>query len=167
MFTLRCTGRLLKRLGERPGQDVAPTTTRLGDWYANVIVRCPAHVVLCVSERTLLPLVIAASPANSIGARLGTTLAEVLRALDVPKASIETELREMSAHRIDKTASKQVLGSMNDFAFMLETHLDRGDSLLQASLRLADAPCSPIKMERPRDVTRDLLAVSRAHLRLV
>lgn len=139
---------------------MVPTTTRLGDWYANIIVRRPAHVVLCVGEQTLLPIVMAASPAHSIGTRLGDAVAEVLRALDVPEPLVAAELREMTAHRIDKTASKQVLGSMNDFAFMLDTHLDRGDSFLEASLRLAQAPCSPLKMERPRDVAAKLFRCS-------
>jgi hypothetical protein len=70
-------------------------------------------------------------------------------------------------YRTDKTANRQVLGSMNDFAWLLEAYLDHGDALLEASLRLADAPCSPLKMDRPKDITREVFGVSASRLRLV
>jgi len=91
-----------------------------------------------------------ASPAASIGARLAASVGEVLRALSVPEDRVQGEIREMDEYRTDKTANRQVLGSMNDFAWLLEAYLDHGDALLEASLRLADAPCSPLKMDRPR-----------------
>jgi hypothetical protein len=47
---------------------------------------------------------------------------------------------------------------MNDFAFGLGFHLGAGDSLHQASLKLAESPCSPLAMRRPLEVTRELLA---------
>jgi hypothetical protein len=46
---------------------------------------------------------------------------------------------------------------MNDFAFLFESYRDPGDSLLNVALRLADAPCSPIEMERPNRLTVRLL----------
>ena len=36
MFTLRCTQKLLKRLGDPVTGDLTPSTTILGDRYANV-----------------------------------------------------------------------------------------------------------------------------------
>jgi hypothetical protein len=47
---------------------------------------------------------------------------------------------------------------MTDFAFLLEGYLEGGDDLMTASLRLAEAPCGPIGMERPRNVALALLA---------
>ena len=47
---------------------------------------------------------------------------------------------------------------MNDFERMLPDDLDAGGSLLRASLRLAEAPCSPIGMASPDDVTRRAFA---------
>ena len=37
MFSLRCTARLLERLKLKPQPAVPPPTTRLGDWYANLV----------------------------------------------------------------------------------------------------------------------------------
>ena len=63
----------------------------------------------------------------------------------------------MNECRVAKTNSRQVLGSMLDFANMLEVYLD-GRPLVEVALHLSEAPCSPIAMERPRDVARELFA---------
>jgi len=42
------------------GDDIEPTTR--GDWYANLLFPPGVQVVLSVSERTLLPVLIDASP---------------------------------------------------------------------------------------------------------
>ena len=31
-------------------------TTRLGDWYANLLFTKSQHLIVCVSERSLLPI---------------------------------------------------------------------------------------------------------------
>ncbi len=118
MFTLRCTRTLLKRLRAQPNASPPPPTTRLGDWYGNLLYTRPQQLVICVSERSLLPVV-------------------------VPSRG--------------SAPTRQILGSMNDFASILETYLAHGDSLIEASLRLAKAPCSPIQMRSPNEVASELL----------
>src|SRR6476469_3958502 len=97
MFTLRPSSKLGERLGFRrlPPEGVAPTTTRLGDWYANVYAQQRKQVVLFLSERTLLPVVIPAAPIGSVPARFRDALGEVLRAIGVPEAQVRRELAEM------------------------------------------------------------------------
>jgi hypothetical protein len=60
--------------------------------------------------------------------------------------------------RIGKTASRQVLGSMNDFAYLLEAFYRDPLSLTDVAVRLAATPCGPIGMRHPRDVVLELLA---------
>ena len=57
MFAMRCTRKPLDRI---PGvvEEAAPSTTVLGDWYANILFGHP-QVVLLVSEKSLLPAVTA------------------------------------------------------------------------------------------------------------
>jgi len=62
MFTLRCTKKLLTRLGSPVPVDEVDPTTRLGDWYANLLFQPGGQVVLFVNERSLLPVLVAASP---------------------------------------------------------------------------------------------------------
>jgi hypothetical protein len=60
LFTLRCTKKLLTRLKVKPDPRPPPSTTKLGDWYADVLNLGRERLVLCVSELTLLP--VAGSP---------------------------------------------------------------------------------------------------------
>ena len=59
---------------------------------------------------------------------------------------------------IGKTNHRRVLGSLKDFVRLAEPFLVKTTSLLDVSLRLADALCSPLAMESPRHATRALFA---------
>src|SRR2546426_11341959 len=82
MFTLRCTARLRKRLGTTEETTSTPPSTKLGDWYAQLLLTRP-QLVLCVSERTLLPVVIAARDGSRLVPRLREAVGQMLRVLAV------------------------------------------------------------------------------------
>ncbi|HYS79837.1 MAG TPA: hypothetical protein VEM76_03970 [Anaeromyxobacteraceae bacterium] len=156
MFTLRCTGKLLKRLHTSPVVDIEQPTTRLGDWYATLVYDHREQFVLCVSERSLLPVVVPAKEARTLAPRFRDTVAELLARLGVSPADIERERAEMADVRVGRTASRQVLGSMNDFLRMFSWRAP-GRSLLDESRQLAEAPCGPIGMRSPDDLTLEML----------
>ncbi len=158
MFTLRCTRSLLKRLKARPDPSSPAPTTKLGDWYCNLLHTRPQQLVLCASEKTLLPVVIPAKGIEPVALRLTAAVGAMLRAIGVPETVVKAELAAMVEVTISTTASRTVLGSMNDFAFMLESHLGYGESLVEASLNLGNSPCSPIGMNSPREATIELLS---------
>ena len=108
MVILRCTRKLLVKLGVQPAnvEDVC-STTRLGDWYADILFTARQHVVLCVSEHARVPVVIPARELKTPPSRLPEALALVLTELAVPAESIARELAEVSAARFAKTASPQ------------------------------------------------------------
>ncbi|MBI5506127.1 MAG: hypothetical protein HY899_15130 [Deltaproteobacteria bacterium] len=158
MFTLRATARLLERLKIAPERQPPVSTTRLGDWYANLLCAAPSQLILCVSERTLLPVILPAEDAASLSLRLALALGEVLREIGVCGEMTAAELAQMNQARVAKTANRRVLGSMNDFAYLLDVYKQGRRSLLDVSLQLAEAPCSPIGMESPRRATLELFA---------
>ena len=85
MFTLRCTKKLLTRLRVKPELRPPPSTTKLGDWYADTLDLGHERLVLCVSELTLLPVVVPANgAATDLDAKLARGLRETLGALRVP-----------------------------------------------------------------------------------
>ena len=108
------------------------------------------RLVLCVSEPTLLPEVV-----PSLGADLHVKLARGLRstleALGTPAAIIEAELKQMLEVTFAKTASRVVLGSMNDFQFQARCIREQepAASLLTLGLELAKTPCGPIDDASP------------------
>lgn len=160
MYTLRCTAKLLKRLGPSVEGAGEPPTNRLGDWYATLVHAPRMQLVLMVSERTLLPLVVPAREASTFLERAPAALADVLLRLDVRPAVIEQEVAAMVGGSIGRTASRRVLGTMNDFLGMMRSHPWPPPSLTELALWLAESPCGPIGMASPDDLTRDLPAGS-------
>lgn len=157
MFTLRATRKLLTRLHAEPLPESHGPTTRLGDWYGNLLFRRGGQVVLLVNERSLLPVLMPAAPMVTLLARIPAAVGEIQTELGVPAEVVEAEVAEMAEVRLGATASRRVVGSMTDFAILFDGYRDDGMSLLDVSLRLAEAPCGPIKMRSPRVVARELL----------
>src|SRR5438046_5717179 len=114
MFTLRCTAKLRKRLATSEDTASSPPSTRLGDWYAHLLFTRP-QLVLCVSERTLLPPLIPARDGGLLVARLREAVGQMLRALGIGAPAVAAEEDAMMNAVIGKTVSRQVLGSLNDF----------------------------------------------------
>jgi hypothetical protein len=139
------TRKLLERVGTPNVSPDERSTTALGSWYANVWFWRP-YVALFVSEATLLPVLVPLAPASSVVQRFGAALEEVLKAHGVAHTFIDGELAEMAEHRLAKTASRSVLGIMNEFAYLAEHHPVRGPDLdlMALSLELSEVPCSPL-----------------------
>jgi hypothetical protein len=161
MVTLRCTQKLLRRLDltDRPA---APTTV-LGDWYANILFSRPHQLVLCVSERSLLPVVLLAKGTQALASRLTFAAGLMLEKLGVAPSLIERELFEMRSFAYGRTQNRRVLGSLNDLMFQLSWYMHHSPSktLLEHSLHLAETPCSPIGMGSPDRVTVELFQAAR------
>jgi hypothetical protein len=158
VFHLRCTKKLLKRIGAAPEDAPGAATTLLGDWYANIVFSKPQQLVVCISERTLLPVVVPARNVHGLHRRLCAQLEELLQIIGVPSVEIAHELAQMHEHRFAPTASKSALGSLNEAIFQLSWSLsgypDR--SLLEHAIRLAEIPNKPIGYAVAAEATHSL-----------
>lgn len=166
MLVLRCTKKLLARLGgpnANVGDDVA-TTTKMGEWTANLFFIGRQQLVLAVNNRTLLPVLMSIAPAKTFHPRFVEAAGEMLMALGIDRGKVLAEMSAMSECILGATSDRRVLGTINDFGRMLDAYVD-GRPLPEIALHLAQAPCSPIGMERPKDEARKLF--SGAMLRLV
>ena len=146
MYTLHCTKRLLDRI-KQPNAPAEPeSSTKLGNWYATAVFWKP-QVVLAVNERTLLPIVLPLAPATTVTDRLPDALADVLRGIGIPEATIADELAAMNDVTVVKTTNRSVLGIINEFTFMAEHAIARGRlrDNLDLALWLANTPCSPLR----------------------
>ena len=163
MVVVRCTGKLLKRMRVAPNPEPPKSSTRLGDWYANVVDMRGGELILCVSEVTLLPVVLPiVEVESSFSARLATGLEHVLSRLGVDAAAVQAEVNAMAEATYSATSSRRVLGSMNDFWNLLDGYWRRGADLTSVALRSADAPCSPLAMESPKRATLVLFGLPDA-----
>lgn len=162
MVVIRCTRKLLDRLAHGRRSAVS-STTALGDWYATILFTRPQHVVLLVNAMTRLPVVIPARDSSRLPLRFAENLADVLTAFQIPAEVITAELREMQNVTFATTASRSVLGTMNDYAIYIEAafHQEAGVALHTLSVKLADTPVGPLGYDRPRDVVHQQLFRSK------
>lgn len=98
--------------------------------------------MVCVSERTLLSVVVVAREPARLPERLAQALVPVLQALAIAPSAIERELGAMQSWQVGRTASRSVVGSLNEFGFLLEYALRAHPehSLLEHAVYLAKTP---------------------------
>jgi len=158
MVTVRCTRKLLGHLrseAEAAQRDTTPPTTRLGDWYANLLYTQRQRLIICVSERSLLPVIVAAKDPSSFCSRLQEAVRSMLWTIGVSADALDQELHEMADVAIGPTASRSVLGSLNELA--LGAHYALGQQpemdLLTLAMEVAETPCSALQYSSPRAAT--------------
>lgn len=144
MMTLRCTRRLIARLTLTPGADTLEATNNLGDWYANAVHIGHRRLVLCVSERSLLSVVIPARDVRQLPSRLPETVRSLLGRLGVPGDVAEAGVASMLPISVGLTRNRSVVGSMVDLgrqaAFLIAPKAPR-PPVADVELALAGVPC--------------------------
>lgn len=158
MITLHCTAKLLATLKVDPVPAAAPSS-RLGNWYAGPIAG-PRSPIVCVSERTYLPVVVERCSARDLPRALADALAALLGALDFPKELIEQERFAMAQVTWAKTASRVLLGVLNEQTRMA-THIlqERPKSLTWLNRELSN---NIVKQQFPVDLTRQAFGLEVA-----
>ncbi|MFT7650126.1 MAG: hypothetical protein ACI8Y4_004891 [Candidatus Poriferisodalaceae bacterium] len=149
MFTVCGTKKLLYRVG-RPVPDPPASSTVLGDWYANVLFWKP-QVALFVNATTFMPVLMPLAPAAGVVGRFPAAMADVFATLGIDPRFVAAETVEMQSVVLAKTASRQVLGVMNEFVFMAEHTISTGRSdhtdLAGLSVWLANTIVGPVSRE--------------------
>ena len=164
MFAVRCTRKLLNRGAPKSLSAPAPPTTVLGDWYANIVFTRPEQVVVCISERTLLPVIVTAKDIKRLPERLAAAAGVILVSIGASPEDVDAELSEMRVGCLATTASRRVLGYLNDFVF----HFEHGAgsqaelSIHERTLRLARMPCAALEYAYPTEATLAAFATNRA-----
>jgi hypothetical protein len=147
VFTVHGTKKFLDRVPDKiiPAADLQVPTTFLGGWYATVLF-WQSQVALFVNEPTRLPLLVPLAPGASVITRMTETAATVFAALGLSESFIASEVTAMTNHQMTKTASRSVLGTMNDFSYLADAHRepDKTTDLIDLSLSLAETPCGPL-----------------------
>ncbi len=156
MITFRCTARVRKRFNLSVQENLPPATARLGDWYVNLLNFGSARWVLCLSELSLLPVVVPARNAEFPG-RFPEYLRRTLIGIGVPADVAEAEAGQCCEWRVGKTASPSILGSMNDFVFNFQAAFHHGLDAEAAAIDLSGMPCGPLDWRYPNEAACRLL----------
>jgi hypothetical protein len=100
-----------------------------------------------MEESSLLPVLVPLAPATSVVDRFPAEFAATAGALGIPLSAVQLELSKMEEKVLARTASRSVLGVMNEFGHLAYNYRWRHDDidLLSLSLWLAQIPCSPLR----------------------
>jgi hypothetical protein len=146
MFSLHATKKLLDRVKQPIEPTVSEPTTVLGNWYGTVLFWKP-QVALLVNERTFYPVMMPLAPASTLLDRMPDAVRETWEAAEVAADFIDAETAAMAEGRYAKTASRSVLGVMNEFRYLATFDHERQGQvhLPSMGLWLAQTPTSPLR----------------------
>ncbi len=162
MVTLRLTHKLQKLLRIDLTEQLKPTTSNLGDWYANLVPTYSGDLIVFLNEKTLLSVAIPIWESENLLSLFRLRVVNLLGMIGIQLKAIENELSHYTHIQFGKTRSHSVLGSMNDFAFQYQVIAEEAEnkadlSLSKAEYQLSQMPCKPIGYRAPSDVVKELL----------
>ena len=150
MRIIHCTQKLLKELGNPslPNPD-EPNKEGLGNWYANLIRIDRRKCILFTNEKTLysflIPNVLKKNITNIVEEFL-VNLSFNLQAEGFGLEVINRVTQEYKEIGFAKTASKKVLGAVNQLAFEYEVFIEEKEGLENIKI-----------LEMNRDINRTIL----------
>ena len=121
MVVLRCTQKVLVRLKQVGDLSSEESTTRLGDWYGNLLRIGRRQHLLFISERSRLPVVLPIRDAKRLSDVFPDAVCDVLANVGVTAADIAEQRSRMSDLAFGRTRNRSLLGTLNDFAFMAQS----------------------------------------------
>ena len=157
MVVLRCTQKLLVRLKQVGDLPPVESTTRLGDWYGNILRIGRRQHLLFISERSRLPVVMPMGELKRLGMVFPDAVCERLSVVGVAAADIADERMRMSELAFGRTRSRSLLGTLNDFVFMAQsgdarrTEPESPEELMRF---LSQTPILPLDGASPIELTR-------------
>ena len=131
---LRCTTRLLKLMGGRAGALVAAEPGG-DDWYANVLVLVGCKCLLLVHADTLFAVLdadVRVAQLDDLGLYVARLVVDALASEGLAGTALGPT--DPSTVRVAKTASRSVLGHMNEMTFEAEHLIARDRGLRDADL---------------------------------
>jgi hypothetical protein len=157
MVVLRCTQKLLVRLKQVGDVPPVESTTRLGDWYGNILRLGRRQHLLFISERSRLPIVIRIRDLQRLATVFPDAVCERLAIVGVAARDISDERMRMRELTFGRTRNRSLLGTLNDFAFMARsgdarrTEPESPEELMRS---LAETPILPLDGASPIMLTR-------------
>ena len=162
MVTLRCTRKLCKFLEIVPVEMPEPPTGALGDWYANLVPTYAGDIIIFVNERSLVTVAVPVWESGNLIPIFRARVEYLLMMIGVPQKIIDTEISHLDPVQFARTASRSLLGSMNDIAWNYQVISEETDyiahmNLSIAELKLSQMPSGPLNYRYPSEVAKELL----------
>jgi hypothetical protein len=141
------------------------STTRLGDWYGNILQLGRRQHLLFISERSRLPVVIPIREGKRLAAVFPDAVCDVLGHVGVAVGDIADERSRMSEIAFGRTRNRSLLGTLNDFAFMAQVGNARRpepESPEELVRFLSQTPILPLDGASPIELTHAAFRIQTA-----
>ena len=157
MMVLRCTQKLLTRLGRAGEAPLPESTTHLGDWYGTILRLGRTQYLMFISQHSRLAAVLPARDSRRMLQLLPEVICELLMEIGIPTSRIQDERERMSTVAFGRTQSRSLLGTLNDYSAMARygyQHRGVPESPEELMRFLAQTPILPLKGASPIELTR-------------
>jgi len=162
MVTIRCTRKLFRFLEITPVENPEPATGALGDWYANLVPTYAGDLIVFVNERSLVTVAVPVREVENLIPLFRLRVENLLLMLDIDQEAIDREISHLEPVQFARTASRGILGSMNDIAWNYQYLSEEAEvvsrlSLSDAELKLSLMPSGVLDHLLPAEVAIELL----------
>jgi hypothetical protein len=158
---LRCTVKLLRRLSASPVPNDRDSDGRLGDWTAHIFTLARVPVVICVNDRTRLPLLLPLKQSRTLAKRFRSAALQAIRELSGDEAVLAEETAALETIVITRTSSRSILGTINEFVgdcqYWRYPRQPTVADLPELEAQLQGMLCGPLGYRPPIEVARELL----------
>jgi len=162
MVTIRCTRKLYRFLEIIPLEELEPSTGALGDWYANLIPTYAGDLIMFVNERSLVTVAVPIREVKNLIPLFRVRVENLLLMIGIEQEIINREISHLEPVQFGRTASRSLLGSMNDIAWNYQFISEEAEyvarlSLSDAELKLSLMPSGVLDYRLPAECAIELL----------
>ena len=162
MIKLKCTKRLLSRLGDVLKEVPSDDSEILGDWVGNIIPIMGGELLIFLNERSLLTIVLAPSAVSDLRASFRNQVILLLENLEIPEPFIQEVESEISTISIGVTDSRRMLALLRDASYYFQEAVDfippdRIRNHIEMDIHMADWLYGPSPYQRPLDLLHELV----------
>ena len=162
MIKLKCTKRLLSRLGEFHNEVPTDDSMILGDWVGNLVPIMGGELLIFLNERSLLTIVLAPSAVNDLRASFPNQVIQLLENLELPEAFIQEVNSEISSISIAATDSRRMLALHRDASYYFQDSVDfippdRIRNQIEMEIHMANWLYGPSPYQRPIDLLHEIV----------
>lgn len=170
MYQLRCTKKVQDVLGLKPADltEVQDESFTIGNWYVNLFIADRRKCLVFMEEKTLMSFVLVGyrkEHAKDIGKIFKNGVLQLLELEGFPTEIIEAYEKAPEEVLFTKTASKKLLGNMNDVLGGYEHFIYTDGGLkhcdfTNATLRINRTPQRTLEWKYPIDALHELFGTT-------
>ena len=145
MITWYGTRRFLKALDIKPVESPRPSTTTLGDWYANLIWTTCGNLFVFSNEKTFVSAAIPVSQRDQIEMMFTLRVGNLLSMLGIPLPTVDAEVLAIPPIQYAQARDRRQLGHLQSIVYQYQAIADHNEgrhplSLSDAELDISGMP---------------------------